>query len=68
MNLQTYLDTNAIAPAKFAGSINVTPTALGRYLSGDRIPRPDVLRRIVSETQGKVQPNDFFPFAGKKSV
>ena len=31
-----------------------------RYANGERIPRPDVMARIVAETDGEVQPNDFF--------
>jgi len=31
-----------------------------RYLAGQRIPRPEVMRRIVSLTQGKVGPADFY--------
>jgi transcriptional regulator with XRE-family HTH domain len=63
MNLRTYLDQKKISPARFAGSIKVSVAALHRYLGGERIPRPEVLERIVEATDGTVQPNDFFAFA-----
>ncbi len=66
MNLRTYLDSHKIGPAEFAASILVSAAALHRYLSGDRIPRPGVLERIVMRTGGEVQPNDFFVFAGNQ--
>lgn len=31
-----------------------------RYLSGARMPRPDVMRRIIDVTEGKVGPADFY--------
>lgn len=63
MNLRTFLDDRKIAPARFAETIDVTPTALKRYLDGERVPRAEILERIANATGGSVQPNDFFSFA-----
>lgn len=63
MNLRSYLDGQNIIPARFAETIDVTPTALQRYLDGKRVPRSEILERIAKATGGCVQPNDFFAFA-----
>jgi predicted transcriptional regulator len=60
MNLKTFLDTENIRPATFAESVGVTTQALYRYISGDRLPRRDVMDRIIAATAHRVQPNDFF--------
>jgi transcriptional regulator with XRE-family HTH domain len=36
-----------------------------RYMSGERMPRPDVMRRIVEVTKGKVGPADFYDLKGR---
>lgn len=59
MELRTYLDLEKTAPADFAEAIGVTTTALYRYMTGERLPRRDVMARISSKTCGKVSPNDF---------
>lgn len=63
MQLGSYLATRAIPHAEFARAINVTTTALYRYIDGDRVPRRDILAKIAEVTAGAVQPNDFFDFA-----
>jgi len=63
MNLRTFLEHRKIAPARFAETIDVTGTALKRYLDGERVPRAEILERIAKATDGAVQPNDFFAFA-----
>ncbi|RVT95222.1 XRE family transcriptional regulator [Rhodovarius crocodyli] len=34
-----------------------------RYAGGERIPRPDAMRRIMEATGGKVTPTDFYAAA-----
>lgn len=60
MNLRPYLEENGISPAEFAREIRVEPASVHRYLSGERIPRPEILERIIQATNGAVQANDFF--------
>lgn len=64
MNLRLFLDETKITPAAFARSIYVSAQTVHRYLDGIRIPRPEILERITKATNGAVQPNDFFAFAG----
>lgn len=59
MNLDTYLNNNQIKKANFAKAIGVSVQALYRYLSGDRTPRPAIIRRIKRATNGEVTANSF---------
>lgn len=63
MNLRPYLSENGISPADFAREIRVEPASVHRYLTGERIPRLEILERIVQATKGAVQANDFFASA-----
>lgn len=60
MELRAYLAEHNISAPAFAETVSVTAAALYRYISGDRVPRRAVMDRIVQQTCGKVQPNDFF--------
>lgn len=60
MDLRRYLDANDISVADFADMLGVTVQAVHRYINGDRIPRREVMDRIVRSTVGRVTPNDFF--------
>lgn len=60
MQLRAYLESTGESRETFARRIGIAPAALYRYLAGARIPRQDVMRRIVEATAGAVQPNDFF--------
>ncbi len=59
MKLADYLSKQNIPGAEFARRIEVSQEAVRRYVKGDRRPEWDVLARIVSATDGHVQPNDF---------
>lgn len=60
MRLQTYLERNDLLIADFADRIGVSPQSVHRYLSGERVPRRDVMERILVATGGDVSANDFF--------
>ncbi len=61
MDLRAYLTRHNTSISAFAEAIDVTAMAVYRYLSGERIPRPEVMERIVAATGGEVRPNDFYP-------
>jgi len=44
--------------AKLLGLSN--PTVIYRYETGARVPRPEIMKRIVQLTKGEVSANDFF--------
>ena len=48
----------------FAEQIGVSITTVYRYLSGERFPHPDVMRRIIAATDGTVGPIDFLDSEG----
>lgn len=60
MKLQNYLALNAVKQKDFAARIGENQTCVNRYCLGQRIPRPDVMRKIFDATNGAVTPNDFF--------
>lgn len=59
MDLRAYLSTNKISLPAFAELVGVSVQAIHRYVSGDRMPRLEVLEKIKEVTGNKVQPNDF---------
>lgn len=59
MKLETYLSDNGITYASFAESLGVTGEAVRQWAGGSRHPRPRHMLRIMEETGGEVQPQDF---------
>jgi transcriptional regulator with XRE-family HTH domain len=59
MTLQDWLSSQEVSDADFADRIGVTRQALYRYKTGQRMPRIGILRKIISETSGKVRAQDF---------
>lgn len=60
MQLIDYLLSRGLHPRAFAEMIDVSEVTVHRYLEGKRIPRRDIMQRIVKETGGLVTANDFF--------
>lgn len=61
MKLSAYLDAKKISLTKMAESLGVSVQAVWQYTHTDRVPRPDIMTKIVEVTKGAVQPNDFYP-------
>lgn len=59
MDLRAYLDTSGLDEAAFAAQLEVTKEAVRLWLTGERTPRPRMMRRIAEKTDGRVTPNDF---------
>lgn len=59
MKLETYLAVTKKSRAEFAKNLGVTEASLCRYINGDRMPRPSLLKTIAHMTEGAVMPNDF---------
>ena len=49
---------DAITQGQLARDLGCTQTAVSRYLSGERIPRPSVMLLIYKVSDGAVTPND----------
>lgn len=60
MTIRDYLDACGLTLAAFAAEVGVSEAAMSRYARAKRTPRPDILRRIVAASGGRIQPNDLF--------
>ena len=60
MKLRAWLDGREISNGDFGSRIGRTAEAVRRYAAGERVPDRDTMPLIVRETEGEVQPNDFF--------
>ena len=64
MTLKEWLDKNKMnyaGCAKMFGMTSKNPACnIMRYVKGDRIPHPDMMKIIKDKTNNEVQPNDFY--------
>lgn len=60
MDLSTYLKTNGISRRDFAERVGVSTEAVRLWEERLRVPRKNVMPRIVAETDGIVSPASFF--------
>ena len=61
MKLETWLSGSNKTIAQFRKELGVSSIATTyRYLRGERIPRPEIMRRISEITNGQVTPDDFY--------
>jgi predicted transcriptional regulator len=73
MTLSDYLNRAKINQAEFARRIGVTRFAVSLYLAGKRAPRPDVAKRIMEVSKGRVTARELMfnrtvPGRGKKAA
>lgn len=59
MTLGDYLKSQNISRADFGDMIGVDEVSVGRYVRRERVPRPDVMRRIKAATNGEVTADSF---------
>ena len=60
MKLEQYLTTHNKTPEQFAADMNgMSASGVKKWLAGERVPRPEQMRKIATVTGGLVQPNDF---------
>lgn len=63
-HLARYLADHGISPDDFAARIGVANrSVIHKYTKAGVIPRPSVMAAIVRETDGAIQPNDFYATA-----
>ena len=68
MKLSDYLKENRISVHQFAQTISVASRmTVHRYIKGERIPKPVIMKRITEKTKGAVTFNDF-PTYKKTSI
>lgn len=66
MKLDRYLELTKQTRADFARQVGVTEVSLSRYITGNRIPRSSLLKKIAYASEGLVMPNDFVDIDPKK--
>jgi transcriptional regulator with XRE-family HTH domain len=60
MKLAKYLNDRDLSSRKFASEMGgVSASGVRKWIYGERIPRPDQMRKIAEITGGLVEPNDF---------
>lgn len=60
MKLAQYLTEKNIAPEQFASDMGgLSVSGIRKWMYGERVPRPDQMRKIAELTGGLVEPNDF---------
>ena len=59
MTLGEYLQLKGMSAVDFARLIRVSKVSVYRYLSG-RLPRQEVMKRILRVTEGRVTADSFF--------
>lgn len=60
MNLREYLTATRTPVVAFARQLGVHPQAVHRYLTGERTPRKNILKQIITLTAGQVTADSFF--------
>ena len=60
MKLEEWKNKKGISNTELSKALNITVTAVVRYLKGQRIPEANIMKRIFEFTKGRVQPNDFY--------
>jgi hypothetical protein len=68
MKLETFLSKTGWDRTFLAWKIGVNECSVTRYLTGSRIPSPDVMVAIYKVTKGKVAPNDFYQLPTKAEL
>lgn len=59
MTLNEWMNRVGMSDGEMAQRIGVSRSAISRYRSGERMPRPDTLVKLVDATNNDVSPMDF---------
>nr|DAF54000.1 MAG TPA: Helix-turn-helix XRE-family like protein [Siphoviridae sp. ctFgp7] len=60
MKIDEYLKQSQTTQAMLASRVGVSVQAVSLFCHGERIPRPETMRKIYVATNGAVTPNDFY--------
>tara|TARA_R110002167_G_scaffold142496_5_gene331260 strand:+ start:1485 stop:1688 length:204 start_codon:yes stop_codon:yes gene_type:complete len=58
MTLSEYMDKHQMTDQKMSEQIGVSRSAVTQYRLGDRMPRPEIMVKLVEVTGKKVSPMD----------
>ena len=59
--LAAFLADNDVSVADFAESVGCTPISVHRYITGERVPDPDIMDAIAQVTDGAVPHESWTP-------
>ena len=59
MGLSEWMDKVGMTDGEMARRVGCSRSAISRYRSGERMPRPDTLMKLVDVTNNDVSPMDF---------
>lgn len=60
MKLSEFLQENGMTQTAFSEQIGCKPAVISRYVNGERIPEPEIMKNIHEITGGLVTANDFY--------
>lgn len=60
MQFKKWVEKENKTQQEVADALGVSQCLVSLWLSGDRLPRPENMQKIVEYTGGQVQPNDFY--------
>jgi transcriptional regulator with XRE-family HTH domain len=56
MTLNDYMKNNGMTDQKLADELGVSRSTVTQYRLGDRMPRPEILLRLLAATDNQVSP------------
>lgn len=65
MDFRTWLDKENISQQQVAKDLDISQVAVCYYVNGKKIPRPEMMAKIVAYTKGEVTANDFYNVESK---
>ena len=60
MTLKDWIEKSNKSQDELAKELGCSQADISRYCTGEVIPRPDRMQKIMEYTNGEVQPNDFY--------
>lgn len=60
MTLKEWMEQEKKSVSEIARNLSVTVTCVYRYIKTNRVPTPEIMRKIIAMTGGKVTSNDFY--------
>jgi len=66
MKLTEYMAKKGINETEMARLLGMSQPTVSRYLSGERMPKPRNMAKIVAVTGGRVRPDDFYGLKSRR--
>ena len=60
MQFSDYLKEKNITQEQASKELEVAQGQISLWVNGERLPRPENMKKIVEWSKGEVQPNDFY--------